>query len=524
VATILLACGSPAAFAQRADGAVPAGALDQTDETQHFDILEFRVLGNTLLARADIEAAVYPFLGPARDFASAEGARAALEQAYRTAGRATVYVDIPEQDVDAGIVRLNVTEGVLRRVRVEGARHFSARRIRAALPAAAQGSAPELPALQSELEVLNARTRDLNVVPILGAGAVPGTVDLTLKVKDELPLHGSVEVNDQYTADTSRLRANFAITYDNLFDRLDSLGLQYQTSPQSRAELGVLVASYTRDLGASRRLALYYVDSNSDVAALGTLSVLGKGKVYGARWIVPWASDAERSHTLSVGVDYKDFLENIRLDPASGFATPISYVNVSLGETSTWRDGERVLSLGGTLNFGPRRLGNSSAEFADKRFRARPNYFYLRGTANLHLPLPAGFALVAALAGQYAIEPVIGNEQFSIGGADSVRGFLEAEELGDIGIRGTLQFESPNLALARLRGNAFMFLDAAVASVIAPLPDEAHRADLSSWGAGLQFSFAQWLSGSLAWASPLVPGPRTAAGDSRLLFYLRTSW
>src|SRR5262245_55078889 len=101
----------------QAQDAAPAPA-----EMAHFDVMEYRVLGNTVLAARDIESAVYPFLGPAKSLDDVEQARLALENAYRSAGRGTVFVDIPEQDVgEDGVIRLRVTEGRLNTVRVTGA-------------------------------------------------------------------------------------------------------------------------------------------------------------------------------------------------------------------------------------------------------------------------------------------------------------------------------------------------------------------------------------------------------------------
>jgi hemolysin activation/secretion protein len=510
--------------AESAPGEPAADAAPPAAAEPRFDILEFRILGNRSLAQDALERAVYPFLGPDRSIADAELARGALEQAYRSAGRGTVYVDIPEQDVDAGIVRLVVTEGTLRRVSVEGATYFSARKIRKALPAAAVGAAPDLPELQREIGALNLRTRDLSLVPVLAAGPVPGTVDLTLKVSDELPLHGSAELNDQFTADTSRLRLNASVSYDNLFDRLDSLALQYQTAPSEPREADVLVASYTRALSQDRRFSLFYVDSNSDVAALGTLSVLGKGSITGARLFLPLTNTAAATHTLILGADYKDFLESILIEADQSLNTPISYLNLSLGTSSTWRWGSDQLGLTATANFGPRRLGNGAQEFADKRFRGRPNYFYLRSAGVLRTSLPAGFTLQSSLSGQFAVEPLIGNEQFALGGASSVRGYLEAEELGDLGLRGSIELQSPTWTMRELRATALVFFDAGIVSTLAPLPGEVRRSDLSSVGVGTEMTLSRWLSASLAWAYPLVQAPRTAAGDSRLHFSLRTSW
>jgi hemolysin activation/secretion protein len=471
---------------------------------------------------------VYPHLGPGKTLDDVEQARQGLENAYRAAGRGTVFVDIPAQDVSTdGIVRLKVTEGRLRTVRVTGAKYFSGRQIRDALPAAGSEAIPDLPALQNEITALNTETADRSITPVLAAGTLPGTVNLTLRVEDKLPLHYSIEANDQYTADTSRTRLNLSASYDNLFGRLDSVGLQYQTAPEEPGELGVLVASYTRNLGAGRRLAFFFVDSDSEVPALGTLNVLGKGQVYGTRFIVPYAAGDNDSHVLTLGADYKDFIESINVDSDTQFNTPISYLHFSLSDTSIWRFGRQTLSLNPSVNFGLRGIFNSVEEFADKRYRGRPNYFYLRAAGQYRTASWHGFSLVTNLAGQYAPDALIGNEQFTVGGADGVRGYLEAEEINDIGIKGGLQIESPawKLGLADSSLGGFVFYDAGVVSAVGPLlPDEVRRTDLSSVGLGIALVSPNHFDSFLTWAYPLVPGPRTATGDARLLFSLRAHW
>jgi hemolysin activation/secretion protein len=158
-----------------------------------FDINEFRVLGNHLLAAVVIERAVYPFLGRNRTIDTVKQAAAALEKAYKDSGYGTVFVDIPPQQVNDGIVRLNVTEGRLEHVRVHGARYFSEQQILAGVPALQPGQTPQLSSLQNQLGGLNARTADRSITPILRAGSEPGTVDVDLVVKDTLPLHGSLQ-------------------------------------------------------------------------------------------------------------------------------------------------------------------------------------------------------------------------------------------------------------------------------------------------------------------------------------------
>jgi hemolysin activation/secretion protein len=498
------------------------------DAAQTFNVFEFRVLGNHVLPQVEVEKAVYPHLGPDKTLQDVEGARVALEQAYKSAGYGTVFVDIPEQNVEEGIVRLHVTEGTLDRIRVQGARYVSAKQIREELPEARQGAVPSLPVLQQQLADYNAQATYRSLVPVLAAGRQPGTVDLTLKVDDHLPVHATLEVNNQYTADTSRLRALASVSYDNLFNHMDSVSLQYQTAPQELSELDVLALSYSMRVGShGQTLTLYHVDSNSDVAALGTLSVLGAGKVFGTRLSVPLENTASGYYSFTFGLDYKDFSENIRVDADNAVRTPISYTNASIGQTNIWRSPRFNFTFDNTLNFGVRGFGNGSDEFADKGFKTRPNYFYVRSNAVLNTPFFfKDWGLQARLSGQYAVDPVISNEQFAIGGADGVRGYLEAEELADMGVKASLQVSAPTLRFGddRLQLGSFAFFDAGRVSAIEPLGSEPRNTDLRSAGLGVNAVLFRLVDGSLVWAFPLVDGSRTQAHESRLLFSVRASW
>jgi hemolysin activation/secretion protein len=135
---------------------------------------------------------------------------------------------------------------------------------------------------------------------------------------------------------------------------------------------------------------------------------------------------------------------------------------------------------------------------------------------------PAHWQLSLRLAGQYAREPGVSNEDYSVAGVDGVRGYLEAEVLGDSALKGTIQLRLP-LAMRHgsALGDAFVYFDDAVARMLQPLPGEPASTSLRSWGAGMDLLPGRPVSGSLTWARPLLKGSRTLAGDSRVLFTLR---
>jgi hemolysin activation/secretion protein len=505
-----------------ADNAPPVAAAQAQPR---FDIYEFRVLGNTVLSARDVEGAVYAYLGPGKNIKDVEAVRATLENLYHARGYGTVFVDIPPQDVVDNIVRLRVTEGRVARTKISGARYFSEGKILAALPEGQPGGVPNIPILQAELAQLNSQTSDRTVVPVLKAGSEPGTMDLDLKVNDRLPLHGSVELNNEESAGTPPLRATFALNYDDFLAQLDNLAFQYQDSPEKPGKVRLIAANYTfHPIWGGFQPSLLYIDSSSNVAAVGTLGVIGKGQIYGARLTYPMALTQGLSEALTLGLDYKHFGDTVNVDATTALQTPVYYLNGSVAYLASWRSDASQETLNLSANFGPRGLAsNSSLEFENKRFEGRGNYFYMRADGTWIRNLPWGFQGLLRAAGQYTAEPLISNENYSIGGIDGVRGYLEAEDLGDSAIKGTAQLRSPQWGhwkSARF-GDLFVFYDTGVVYELDPLPGEASRAVLRSWGAGIDLIPGGSINAFLLIAHPLTSGAETHADAWRVLFSIR---
>jgi hemolysin activation/secretion protein len=165
-----------------------------------------------------------------------------------------------------------------------------------------------------------------------------------------------------------------------------------------------------------------------------------------------------------------------------------------------------------------------SGEFEDKRHGAEPNYFYLAGRYEISQGLPLDSALYWALGGQWSHQPLISNEQFGAGGAESVRGYFESEVLGDYGVQSTLEWQSPNFGprvwkpLRTIQGLAFV--DFATLGIHESLPEQLSRVTIWSAGLGLRLA-ASGFVGSMDWAWPLRDGTSTRSGDDRVLFKLR---
>ena len=120
-------------------------------EIPRFEIRNFQVEGNTLIAADEIEALLAPFTGKEKDFGTLQEAHEALEKAYRSRGFYMVVVTLPEQEIEKGVIHLKVVEKRIGQIRVEGNRFFDTENIRSSVPALRQGDAPDLNDLSRRL-------------------------------------------------------------------------------------------------------------------------------------------------------------------------------------------------------------------------------------------------------------------------------------------------------------------------------------------------------------------------------------
>jgi hemolysin activation/secretion protein len=496
-----------------------------------FDLYEIQVDGNSVLPAVEVERAVYPQLGPAKSIADLEKAREALERAYHEAGFLTVVVDIPEQKVSEGSsVTLRVTEGRVERLKVAGNRYTSRSEVRAGTPSLAPGEVPNFTEVQQELA--KAQRADRKLTPLLRPGKAPGTVEVELKVDDDLPLHGSIEYNNKQSPDTTRDRLEASLRYDNLWQKGHSAGLSFQNSPKKSDEVEVWTGTYSAPLGAGT-LAAYAVKSNSNVATAASSTVLGKGATLGLRYIRPLPGRGSYFHSLTAGFDYKDFEETTNLLGADTTRKPLRYVPLLLQYTAGLQDagGQWQFNFGTTWSlrhFSDRDVlcddGLIHDQFDCKRTGARSNFALLRGDLQRTQVLGAGWDVLARLDFQVASQPLVSNEQFSAGGVDSVRGYLDAERQGDDGVRARFELRTPGLlADTRLDARVIGFFDWAGLRVQEPLPQQEARFGLGSFGIGLRLRDASGVRLFVDLAHTLrngagAPGGgwRTAKNDTRM--------
>ena len=490
-------------------------------------ITAFLVEGNTIFEQARIDRVLEPFKGTERQMKDVEQARAELEKLYHAAGYSTVVVNLPEQTIEHGVVRLQVVEGHLLAITVTGNKHYSWGNIRSKLPSLEPGALIYEPTFVKELATLNGNP-DLNVTPLLKPGSVPGTVDLELKVKDRLPVHGKLSADNRGAITTPRNRLVAEIQHTNVFGNDETLTFNTVQTPTDWGAIQNYGGSFVYPVIWPNHLLSIYAsksDSNSilaggaiSVGGGGDVAIVGNATIAGIRYMFPIFPGREQTHQLSIGLDYKRLDKTTAEFPGGATAVVlnrIQYTPLSLGYSGFYPDRfgltkasftakgyvAGVIPGGGKENFG----GDPNDPFNQpgNRKGSTGTFAVLQGGLSRSQPLPGDFTLDLHTNGQWASEPLIPAEQFFAGGFDTVRGYLQFEAIGDHAIRGRAELTTPEVLRVpidriwqRRRSSDYTirlrfatFYDAAHIWVAQAPPGQTSRFRLEGAGFGIRVKF-----------------------------------
>nr|WP_315806331.1 MULTISPECIES: ShlB/FhaC/HecB family hemolysin secretion/activation protein [unclassified Bradyrhizobium] len=520
-----------------ASSAAPGAAAPQ-QPLAHFDIDDFAVQGADKLPQIEIEEAIYPFLGPNRTSEDVEKARAALEKAYHDKGFQTVSVAVPQQNVSQKVVVLKVTELKVGRLRVKNSRYFDLDKIKDKAPSLKEGTVPNFNQVTKDIVALN-QWPDRRVTPALRAGVTPGTVDVDLNVEDKAPIHGSLEVNNRQSPNTTATRVSATVHYDNLWQLGHSFSFTYQVAPARRQDAEVFSASYLARTDIDwLSVLLYGVKSSSDVATVGGTNIVGPGEIVGGRAVMTLPSRDNFFHTLSAGIDYKHFEQTTTQLGSGSFGSPVTYYPLVANYGVTFQYEKFTTQFNAALTYNLRPLSSDFIAFDNKRYHASPSFTHFNVDISHTQELPEGYQLWGRLQTQIADGPLVSSEQLSAGGLDTVRGYLESEVLGDDGVIGNVEIRSPDIGAMLQKQmkdetgqgtprfttfnewRLFAFSDIGHVNVQHPLPEQFSQFDLWSYGLGSRFKVFNSINGVVVVSMPMANQTYTRAGDPRVNFRL----
>ncbi|MBP1204138.1 hemolysin activation/secretion protein [Duganella sp. 1411] len=504
----------------------PAWAAEPAVESAaiSFEISRFDVQGNTLLPPQRIDQLLTPFTGKSRDFGDVQRALEALEGAYHAQGYGAVTIELPEQELNRGVVLLRVVEAKIGRVAVKNNQYFDEANIRRSLPALREGRTPNLKEVSANLKLANESPAKQVTLKLQG-GEKDDEVDAVLEVKDQRPWKAMANVDNTGTEQTGKTHLGFVLQNANLFGRDHLASLQYTTSAEEPGRVKVYGAGYhipLYALGDSLDFFASYsnVDSGTIAAGAFNLAVSGRGAVYGARYNQALAKRGDYEARLTYGVDVKAFKNNVELvgQQLGNLGNDVTVHPISIGYTGSLplTAGE----VGGQITLLRNISGGSKggqSDFTLARTGAKADYTVLRLGGSVTRALAGDWQLRAIANGQYTRDALIPGEQFGAGGATSVRGFVEREISNDSGVAVNLEAYTPNLC-ARAAWNCRLlgFFDNAYIKRNHALPGELESTSIGSAGVGARLLLSTYVNLQLDYGHVLRAGATGHADANRL--------
>jgi hemolysin activation/secretion protein len=409
-------------------------------------VRKFRITGNTAISDAELAKVAAPFENRELGTAELEELRRQLTLLYVNRGYINSGAVIPDQRIAAdGVVEIRIVEGRLVRIEVEGTEHFRSSYFsdRIALHA---GPPLNMGELEQGLQI---RLRDPLVSSInaqLVPGERPGEAVLKTRIAEAPRYDLGASLDNKLSPSLGEAQLTLHGAMRNLYGGGDVLtadvggaeGIPYDILVRYRAPL----------TAQDTTLGLYYERAKSEVVQkpFDALEITSEIESFGLQLSRPVYRSANRDLLLGASLERRTSETSLLGEPFSfspgvenGKAT-VSVLRFAQDFVDRGRD--QVVAARSIFSFGLDAFGSTVHDDApDSRFATwLVQHQWVRRFGE------RGHQLHFRASGQFANDPLLPIEQFSVGGLDSVRGFRTNQLVRDYGYTASLEYRLPVFA------------------------------------------------------------------------------
>lgn len=400
------------------------------------------VLGSTVFSQQELDRVVQPFENRNLTFEQLLEIRTAVTKLYTDRGYTTSGAFLPPQDdLASGVVKIQVVEGELEQIEIQGLRRLRESYVRKRLALA--GRTPlNISKLETGLQLLQLDPLFVSVQAELRAGTTPGRSVLTITLKEARTFYVGALVENRNSPSVGSIGGSFYLNHDNLLGFGDRFNAEYGLTEGVRSfnvgynipvnpRDGSLSLFYTRNNSkiVEQPFSVLGINSNSETFSIGVRQPIQRTPT--TEFALGLAFDLRRSQTF--------LLEDIPFSFSLGPENGLSRVSV-LRFSQDWinRSPSRVLAARSQFSLGlPIFNATVNDTGTDGRFVSWVGQFQWVQA------LGSDIIAIARVATQLTPNSLLPLEQFSIGGVDTVRGYRQNQRVGDNGVAGSLEIRLP---------------------------------------------------------------------------------
>jgi len=473
---------------------VPPGGMTIT-------LKQIVISGNALIAQDELLRAIGPVQGKTYDFAGLSALADQVSAQYRSAGYPFARAYLPQQDLQQGVLHIQVLEGRYGQITAHGDPELSGPGQRFLSPLK-PGGVIESHELERVTLILDDQP-GVKSIPVVKPGREVGTGDLAVEVRRDHRYAGDAGIDNDGNRYTGRTRAHVNLDIDSPLTLGDQLVLQAMVTDE-RMWFGA--ANYAMPLNAyGLRGKIGYSHSYYTLAdSFAALNATGTADVTSAGLSYPVVRSQRLNLTLS------GMLEHKRLHDRQGAtSTHSDKGSNSLPIALNFDVRDTLLNGGisyGAVSWTPGHLQlDADLAPADAATARTAGQF---SKLNVDLAriqsLSEGLDLYGRISAQWASKNLDSSQKFGLGGRNGVRAYPSGEGYGDSGA--LVQIE---LRYAMGLWLPYVFYDAGrVTTNRDPWTAEVNHRSLAGGGAGVRY-------GGRTWNASLIAAWRTHGGAPR---------
>jgi hemolysin activation/secretion protein len=487
-----------------------------------FTLKDIHIVGTHALTEASFRPLFEKLLGKDVKLADILNVADQIEQTYRNYGYILVRAYVPPQRVSDGVFTINVVEGKLVNVAVQGGTPDTQDQVKAYLRRSLNVSPLPLTTMERSLLLSN----DLPGVAASGvlrpSDEVPGASDVVVSV-EQPRFTGGLGFDNRGSRFSGLWTLNGDIEVNSLFGA-DQLGAVLATSPDASEQIAGQLR-YRRAIG----------DDGLIGSLIGTVSHGQPGSTLAAFGVNTdsWAAGPRLTYPV-----IRSRAQSLQLD--GGFTVQQADI-VILGSRIShdqWRVADMAVTylrsrfLGGswlvTLGVAQGLPGLGATPNASPLLSRKGGYTdftKLTGQLNYLAPLGRGFSLALTGQGQFAFTPLINGEFISFGGLQVGRGYDPGAIVGDHGLGGAaeLRYDVPFANAYVLGLEPYIFTDGAESWYIqrgAAIDPALKNQSIASAGGGVRVNLPHNATLGLEAARTLDAVPGSDAGKRATKFFV----
>ena len=417
-------------------------------------VREYKFEGNRAFSSNELAKVTQPFTNREITSGEIEAARRAVSVFYVTNGFVNSGAVIPDQNPASGTITIRIVEGVLSGIELHGNKWLTDRYITSRVRRWSEAPL-NVNDLQEGLQLLrqNPNVRQINAE--LRPGMAPGESLLDLKVEDQQPFRVGLEIDNLRPPSVGAGQIWLLLSDLNLTGHSDVLDFRYGianagTSGFEFSGVDNLEASYLLPITRfDTSIGIHGSRLNTSLVEepFTTLGIESLTRSYGVVLRQPFLQTANHEGAVSIGFDHRQNNTTLLGEPfnLSPGAVDGEMVVSVLRVSQEWlqRGQNSVLALRSTFN-----IGLDVLEATNDGIPGDPQgkfFSWLGQGQYIQRLFNTQNQFILRVSGQWTTEPLLALEQYSVGGFETVRGYLENQLVRDRGIVSSVEFRVPVL-------------------------------------------------------------------------------